>query len=49
VLTCTKVEVVGEDGKTGANQERDRTWVSHLTASSFIEISDYERDIGILE
>jgi hypothetical protein len=28
VLTCMKVEVVGEDGKTGANQERDRTWVS---------------------
>jgi hypothetical protein len=43
------MEAAREDGKTGANQERDRTWVSHLTASSSIAFSDYEQEIGILE
>jgi hypothetical protein len=43
------VEVVGEDGKTSADQERDRTWVSPSDHSSFIVFSDYEPEIGILE
>ena len=49
MLICTKVEVVGEDGRTGPTKSDIGRGFPYLTTSSFVVFSDYESEVGILK